>query len=144
MILIAVQASSAEIDASEMSFVSAVSFTVRNVAQAQRWYPALVNAQLVQNGGFLVAGRAPATLARVVVQNSADDTSHSPESSELSSGSLQPGISFPYLGIATSNMTKSRRDLERFGGPLDAGAGLLLGLLQRPRLRSTHTSLNCS
>ncbi len=107
-----------------MSFVSAVSFSVRNLAQAQRWYPALVNAQLVQSGGYLVAGRAPATLARVVVQSPEAGSAASAEGDKAAGhddGESQIGITFPYLGIATSNMTKSRRDLERFGGPLNAG-----------------------
>ena len=106
-----------------MSFVSAVSFSVRSIAQAQRWYPALVNAQLVHSSGFLVAGRAPATLARVVVQP-AEETSLDKQTGSAGADEAENtniNITFPYIGIATSNMTKSRRDLDRFGGPIDAG-----------------------
>jgi len=127
-----------------MSFVSAVSFTVRNFAQAQRWYPALVNAQLVQNSGFLVAGRAPATLARVVVQT--EGNSDNPTQSELGDNASRTpvGISFPYLGIASSNMTKSRRDLERFGGPLDAGEATQLSTPEHFARHLNHSWISCS
>lgn len=89
-----------------MSRLAGVTFEVAGGTVAKRWFPALVSGSANTAGGQVVLGKAPNTLVRLAAQQ----------------WSREPGPSYPLMGFATSNMSRTKKDLNRFGGALTSGA----------------------